>query len=306
MASVEHCLYCFEVLSANLEKRTPMTLYQVQASWASYHKGLEDDDDVTLPEPDDTIATVSPSPSPPSGSSKSKLRIPVLQRLGRSSSSNSTPSTSTSSSSLAADTAATTPESSTRAFSPVGLHPRRTSQRSNTISSSPLFVTWNTIDSSSSRSLRGCIGTFESQPLSSGLSSYALISSLQDHRFRPITLAELPRLEVCVTLLTDFEQATDALDWELGVHGLRISFYARNKRFGGCYLPDVPVEQGWDKEETVVSLMRKAGWNGRAEKWKDVSDFNTVRFQGKAESLGFAEFKRWRDWVRKGEGEAKQ
>src|SRR3954447_22131770 len=28
MASVEHCLYCFEALSASLENRQPMSLYQ--------------------------------------------------------------------------------------------------------------------------------------------------------------------------------------------------------------------------------------------------------------------------------------
>lgn len=85
------------------------------------------------------------------------------------------------------------------------------------------------------------------------------------------------------------------------MHGIRISFYARNKRFGACYLPDVPVEQGWDREETVVSLMRKAGWNGRRERWREVGDFKTTRFQGAAESVGWEEFKKWRAWVERGE-----
>jgi AMMECR1 domain-containing protein len=110
-------------------------------------------------------------------------------------------------------------------------------------------------------------------------------------------LRELPSLEVSVTLLTDFEDAKDAMDWELGVHGIRISFYAKNRRYGACYLPDVAVEQGWDKEETIVSLMRKAGWGGRKEKWSEVGDLKVVRFQGAAESVGYDEFKAWRDWV---------
>ena len=91
------------------------------------------------------------------------------------------------------------------------------------------------------------------------------------------------------------------MDWELGVHGIRISFYARNKRYGACYLPDVAVEQGWDKEETVVSLMRKAGWGGRREKWSEVGDLKVVRFQGMCESVGYEEFKQWREWVEAGE-----
>lgn len=277
MASVEHCLFCFEALSASLEKRQALTLKQVQASWTEYSKSsqfsaIEEDDN------EDEDGTKKKT-------LKHVLKNPTLDRLGRSESGSSTPSSS-SSSSLETSTTATTPASSD------------TSLAKREIEESPLFVTWNTVSSrSSTHSLRGCIGTFEALPLETGLSSYALTSALSDHRFSPITLSEMPRLEVAVTLLTDFESADDALDWELGVHGLRISFYARNRRYGACYLPDVAVEQGWDKEETVVSLMRKAGWNGRTEKWTEVNDMRVVRFQGMAESLGYEDFRRWRDWV---------
>ncbi|PMD67492.1 uncharacterized protein K444DRAFT_623651 [Hyaloscypha bicolor E] len=302
MATVEHCLFCFEALSASLEKRTPMTLYQVQSSWTAYPKGLdEEDDDDEQPELESFDS--SPPSDNESGKPSSSVpvpRNPILERLFNSSSGSSTPASS-SSSSLSPSTNNTTPSSSSTSFVPIGLHPRRTSQRSSNITESPLFITWNTISPSSSKSLRGCIGTFEPQPLSSGLSSYALTSALSDHRFNPITLRELPTLEVSVTLLTDFENAKDPMDWELGVHGIRISFYARNKRYGACYLPDVAPEQGWDKEETIVSLMRKAGWGGKREKWSEVGDLKVVRFQGMAESAGWEEYKQWRDWVKNGE-----
>lgn len=58
------------------------------------------------------------------------------------------------------------------------------------------------------------------------------------------------------------------------------------------------VEQGWEKEESVVSLMRKGGWRGRESGWKEV-EMEVVRFQGHAESLGYEEFKAWREWVGK-------
>jgi uncharacterized protein (TIGR00296 family) len=151
---------------------------------------------------------------------------------------------------------------------------------------------------SGSRNLRGCIGTFEALPLEHGLSSYALTSALEDYRFSPIPLSELPTLEVSVTLLTDFETAKDPMDWEIGVHGVRLSFYSKNRRYGSCYLPDVAPEQGWDKEETIISLMRKAGWGGKKEKWQDVDHMKTVRFQGMAETVGFEEYRRWREWVK--------
>lgn len=62
------------------------------------------------------------------------------------------------------------------------------------------------------------------------------------------------------------------------------------------------MEQDWDREETVVSAMRKAGWGGRKEKWSEVGDLKVVRFQGKAESVGWGEFRRWREWVDRGKG----
>lgn len=99
-----------------------------------------------------------------------------------------------------------------------------------------------------------------------------------------------------MTLLTDFEPASDPLDWDIGTHGLRISFAHHNRRYGSTYLPDVAREQGWTKEEALVSLMRKAGWNGRKDDWKKV-DLSVVRYQGKKVALGYAEWKEWRAWV---------
>jgi AMME syndrome candidate gene 1 protein len=76
-----------------------------------------------------------------------------------------------------------------------------------------------------------------------------------------------------------------------------VSFYHHHKRYGATYLPDVAVEQGWTKEETLLSLMRKAGWSGRREKWKEVGDLKVVRYQGKKESVDYEEYRKWRDWV---------
>ena len=66
---------------------------------------------------------------------------------------------------------------------------------------SPLFVTWNARTRRSSSGggwntrLRGCIGTFDAQPLRAALGEYALLSAFRDHRFRRIELRELPSLE---------------------------------------------------------------------------------------------------------------
>ena len=106
------------------------------------------------------------------------------------------------------------------------------------------------------------------------------------------------------------------MDWVLGTHGLRISFIHRGRRHGATYLPDVPAEQGWTKEETIESLMRKAGWDGggssatrrllrgtgigasgSTKPWDQVSEFRTVRYQGLKASASYEEWQEWRNWV---------
>ena len=79
--------------------------------------------------------------------------------------------------------------------------------------------------------------------------------------------------------------------------------------------PDVAVEQGWTKEETIESLMRKAGWDGgvgsvarrllrtndggpgTSKPWEQVSDFRTVKYQGLKASASYADWQEWREWV---------
>jgi uncharacterized protein (TIGR00296 family) len=122
-------------------------------------------------------------------------------------------------------------------------------------------------------------------------------SAFEDTRFAPIAKRELPSLECSVTLLTDFEPIADPMDWEIGQHGLRISFTHTHRRYGATYLPDVAREQGWTKDETMVSLMRKAGWDGRRGDWRSVSNLTVVRYQGSKSSLGYREWHEWRDWV---------
>ncbi len=121
-------------------------------------------------------------------------------------------------------------------------------------------------------------------------------SAFQDTRFHPIAARELPALECGVTLLTHFEPVDDPLDWTIGTHGLRIEFLHHGRRYGSTYLPNIALEQGWSKEETMVSLMRKAGWNGRKDEWTKV-ELSVVRYQGRQVRLGFAEWAEWREWV---------
>lgn len=70
-------------------------------------------------------------------------------------------------------------------------------------------------------------------------------SALKDSRFPPMTRDELPRLFCSVSLLTNFEDVCDYLDWEEGVHGIRIEFInEKGSKRTATYLPEVAKEQG--------------------------------------------------------------
>lgn len=119
---------------------------------------------------------------------------------------------------------------------------------------------------------------------------------MHDTRFPAISARELPTLEACVTLLTNFEDADDEYDWVVGVHGIRLSFHDKGRRYSGTYLPDVASEQGWTKDEALYSLVRKAGWMGGKGKWKDL-DLKLTRYQGKKAEASYGDYKKWKDWA---------
>ncbi|XP_048460856.1 AMME syndrome candidate gene 1 protein homolog isoform X1 [Rhincodon typus] len=76
-----------------------------------------------------------------------------------------------------------------------------------------------------------------------------------------MTREELPRLFCSVSLLTNFEDVGDYLDWEVGVHGIRIEFInEKGSKRTATYLPEVAKEQGWDHIQTIDSLLRKGGY----------------------------------------------
>ncbi|KKA28529.1 hypothetical protein TD95_004747 [Thielaviopsis punctulata] len=214
MASVVHCIFCFDVLAARLSNRSPVSLSTIQSSWPSFLSATGS-------------ASAAAEPLPASASY-------------------------------------------------------------------PLFVTWNTLTDGST-DLRGCIGTFSAQPLATGLASYAVTAALRDSRFTPVRLAELPDLQAAVTLLTDFEPCKNKFDWTVGEHGIIVKFRYRGEGLSATFLPDVMVEQGWDKEETLKHLMRKAGWRGNLREW-DTVELEVERYKGSKAKASYKEWKKWHEW----------
>jgi AMME syndrome candidate gene 1 protein len=162
MATVAQCLYCFEVLSASLEKRRPLTLQQVEELWTQYKgdDGSEDEADEDQVSEEEVEVSNQQNPRP---RQVSNLQTPSPA----SSSSTSTPSNA-SSQTLSSESSKASSRSSLFSFV------RRSTAAKE--EEHPLFITWNTVSARGSKYLRGCIGTFEPKKLSEGLRSYALTS----------------------------------------------------------------------------------------------------------------------------------
>jgi hypothetical protein len=168
MATTAHCAFCFETLSAQFEKRQPLSLAQVEDLWENYQSGSSKTGDsaqagtsreTVEEEPITDVDTETEGQGRPAAISR------LLNRsTGSAGSSNSSlPSTPGSGSS---SKGSATPASSKTSLSSTGQTRAREEY--------PLFVTWNQHSArSGQKSLRGCIGTFAAQELESGLKSYA-------------------------------------------------------------------------------------------------------------------------------------
>jgi uncharacterized protein len=115
--------------------------------------------------------------------------------------------------------------------------------------------------------LRGCIGNFTSdKPLIELVHDMAILSATEDSRFfcNPITVIELPRLDIEISVLSPLTKTNNPLSLRLGVDGI----YITRGRTSGCFLPQVATETGWTKEQFLsYCCSHKAGLSSDA--WKD-------------------------------------
>jgi len=112
--------------------------------------------------------------------------------------------------------------------------------------------------------LRGCIGYVSPmQPLIETVRDVAALAALRDIRFPPVTAAELGELQYEVSVLSPFRRVLDVKEIRVGQHGLLM----RNGGYEGVLLPQVPVEQGWNRKTFLEETARKAGLPASA--WKD-------------------------------------
>lgn len=103
--------------------------------------------------------------------------------------------------------------------------------------------------------LRGCIGYSEPvEPLGRAVIDVAIYAAVRDPRFEPVTAGELQKLKIEISVLTPLHKIAPA-KVVVGRHGLLIRKGGRS----GLLLPQVPVEQGWDRETFLEEVCIKAG-----------------------------------------------
>jgi uncharacterized protein len=81
------------------------------------------------------------------------------------------------------------------------------------------------------------------------------VVSDSDPRFPPVSQAELPRLDVEISVLTPEHEVGSIADIEVGRHGLIVEQGYRR----GLLLPQVATERGWNAEVFLAHTCLKAG-----------------------------------------------
>ncbi|KAL8271593.1 hypothetical protein Esti_004499 [Eimeria stiedai] len=143
--------------------------------------------------------------------------------------------------------------------------------------------------------LRGCIGSLDPIPILK-LRDYALISALKDSRFHPVSRKEIADLKCHVSLLHSFEPGKDAYDWQIGKHGIVISFVANGvlgpRGYQATYLPEVAAETGMSHRDALISLVRKAGYHGGPVGASLFSSLSLTRYQSSQARLSYEEYEK--------------
>jgi AmmeMemoRadiSam system protein A len=111
--------------------------------------------------------------------------------------------------------------------------------------------------------LRGCIGHFTGiGTLGETIRAMAREAALGDPRFIPVSVKEVDTLVIEVSVLSPMERIT-AVDVIPGTHGL----YVRKGMRTGTLLPQVALEEDWDRETFLSHTCMKAGLPPKA--WLD-------------------------------------
>lgn len=72
-----------------------------------------------------------------------------------------------------------------------------------------------------------------------------------------------------------------------------MAFTYHGRRLSSTFLPDVPMEQGWTKDETLLQLARKAGARLSIPQIKNVVEL--IRYKGEKSKLLYTDYQKLMD-----------
>ncbi|HKZ85587.1 MAG TPA: AmmeMemoRadiSam system protein B [Anaerolineae bacterium] len=118
-------------------------------------------------------------------------------------------------------------------------------------------ATFVTLRRKPSGELRGCRGeVFARSEVWESVRRVTVLSAVDDPRFVPLQAHEIPDTHIEISVLSPLRQAASPEEVVVGRHGVLV----RRGGHGGLFLPQVPVEQGWDRETYLDVLCEmKAG-----------------------------------------------
>ncbi len=125
------------------------------------------------------------------------------------------------------------------------------------------FVTLRRRDSGE---LRGCRGErVARRPLVESVVQMTIASAVDDPRFEPVRMGEVPGLHIEISALTP-PRPIQPEDVIVGRHGLIVTA----GHAAGLLLPQVPSLYRWDREQFLRAVCEKAGLPDDAWKWRGV------------------------------------
>jgi len=118
------------------------------------------------------------------------------------------------------------------------------------------FVSLHKKNEKGEKNLRGCIGRMSANlPLLETVRTMAREAAFGDPRFPQIKPGEMEQCNIEISVLSPMTICPDPQKVEVGVHGL----YLVKSGHSGVLLPQVPVEQKWNKDEYLNYICVKAG-----------------------------------------------
>ena len=106
--------------------------------------------------------------------------------------------------------------------------------------------------------LRGCIGCIKTdEAIINNVIKNAENAAFEDPRFPPLTHEEFDKITIEISYLTPPRRISSVAEIVIGKHGIILEMGSHR----AVFLPQVAIEQEWDKETTLENLSLKAGLN---------------------------------------------